>query len=198
LAQDDQVKVKVNDRNDSAFRQQNAGVYVVQPCMPVSFYNIKPEIWVKIVERDVEDKPGEKFTMAPELAAPAPGAAAPAGLEIEGLAKPAEAPAAAAADKPKTHKETFIDGYMSFNCNGTFNISDDYDASMPQSERMHEAYDAGVHRLVPVRDWKLKLVSPEPQAYFYVQQECVLCWCFLFFSHFVLQVQERPQQALRR
>jgi hypothetical protein len=186
---DDQIKMKVPDSATSEFRAMNGDARVVQSCQPISYYNVKPEMWVQVKQRDVPDKENEvvdprnclplrnldAYAMAPapaiqgladvNVVAAAPVASAP---EPNKEAAAPAAPAAAAVQK--THKETFIDGYCSLSA-ARFNVSDDYDPFMPLSERMHETYDAAQHRLVPIADWKARIVQPpETTAYFYVSK----------------------------
>jgi hypothetical protein len=147
LSPGEAIKVKVKDGDDSELRQSDpaTGNLRIQGCTPMTFINLKPERFLKIVEREVEDT-----TDAAPSSAPADG---------KGGNK-----------KKKTRKVVELDAYKpSFTCQGNYVASNDFDLSMPQSERMHECYDPNVHQLVPIEEWTSGREQPESSAYFYVR-----------------------------
>jgi hypothetical protein len=164
----DMVKVKVSDNKDNVFRKDvpdKPGLRLVQPSTPVVFLNVETEVWINIVERTTDD----------ETAGGASGATEGGGGAAAGAPAAAAAAAAEAAGAKKVVTKALQISPM-FNCKGGTVISEDYDPTMPHTERLHDQRDANAHNMVPVECLRDKTMTVPRSAYFYVKKTRQTRW----------------------
>lgn len=140
----DQVKIKVGDRkDDNVFRKENPdkkGVLWVQPSTPITFTRVIPEVFVNVVNKREDNIKKEDASSA----ATAEGDA-PADPTVEATAVVTEGP-----------KIKVIMASAAYNCKGGQTISEDYDANLAQTERLHDLENKNAHNMVPIADLRSK------------------------------------------
>jgi hypothetical protein len=162
----DQVKVKVGDRkDDNIFRKENPekkGMLWVQPSTPIKFTRVIPEVFVNVINKRDDNNNNNNNNKKDE------GAAAAADGEAA-----AEATATVAGDGPKIKVAIASPAY---NCKGGQSISEDYDANLAETERLHDSADKNAHNMVPIADLRAKKVIAPASAYFYVKRMSQTPW----------------------
>ncbi len=162
----DMVKVKIGDTKDNVFRKDNPdkpGMKLVQPSTPVKFLKVEADVYINVVERTVSATDGARGDEANAAAAADTGAA------------DTTTPAAGGDTKEGTRKIKVLQISPSFRAKAT-DISENYDANLAHTERLHELRDPNAHNMVPVECLRSKTMTAPRSAYFYVKKRRMTPW----------------------